>query len=63
MINEIERKTFWDDNITTPKQNSSDIYSKVESLIISWEMDRQKTTGQLTNEIIKLFEKYGNKSI
>lgn len=63
MINEIERKTFWDDNITTPKQNSSDIYSKVESLIISWELDEKKTTGQLSRDIIKLFEKYGDKSI
>jgi len=63
MINEIERKTFWDDNITTPKQNSSNIYSKVESLIISWELDERKTTEQLTKDIIKLFEKYGDKSI
>lgn len=63
MINEIERKTFWDDKIITPKEKNGDIHKNIESLIIGWEMDRQKTTGQLTNEIIKLFEKYGNKSI
>jgi len=38
--------------------NKEQLYSEIENLIITWNIDGTKTAGSLTREIIKLLESY-----
>lgn len=42
----------WDDN-----QETNQLYSEIENLIIVWELDGTKTAGSLTREIMSLIKK------
>jgi hypothetical protein len=38
--------------------NKEQLYSEIENLIITWNIDGTKTAGSLTREIMKLLESY-----
>jgi len=40
--------------------NKEQLYSEIENLIITWNIDGTKTAGSLTREIMKLIESYDN---
>jgi hypothetical protein len=38
--------------------NKEQLYSEIENLIITWNIDGTETAGSLTREIMKLIESY-----
>ena len=44
------------EKISVVDETEKDLYSKIESSIISWEVDGTRTAGSLTREIMELIK-------
>ena len=47
---------WYDETISIPKYSDVTLYSEIEYLIITWNIDGTKTAGHLTRQIMKLIE-------